>query len=118
MQRILTPLNMSIKAVHGKLLENTFQREARPNYIVQCQEAGMHFPSGPTDSNPLWIILKVINDDRSCSPATHTHTHTSTHVSIRHKAQEKVRQKKTQSGNFIHGDKMDSRLLLHVWSVS
>jgi hypothetical protein len=85
-----------MKAVHCKLLENTFQREAGSNYIVQCQQAGMHFPSGPTDSNPLWIILKVINDGRSCNPATHTHTQTHTHthlnyVSIRHKTQEKVR---------------------------
>jgi len=58
------------------LQKNTHQKETGPNYIVQCQQAGKRFPSVPTGSNPLWIILKMINDHRSCDPSTHTHTHT------------------------------------------
>jgi hypothetical protein len=82
-----------MKAVHCKLLKNTRQKEAGQNYIVQCQQAGKRFPSDPTDSNPLWIILKMINDDRSCDPSTHTHAHMHTHlnhVSTRHETLEKV----------------------------
>jgi hypothetical protein len=93
MQRILNPLDISMKAVHCKLLKNTRQKEVGPNYIVQCQQAGKRFPSGPTDSNPLWIILKMINDDRICDPSTHTHVHTHTHlnhVSTRLETLEKV----------------------------
>jgi hypothetical protein len=93
MQRILKPLDISMKAVNCKLLKNTRQKEAGPHHIVQSQQAGKRFPSDPTDSNPLWIILKMINDDRSCDPSIHKHAHIHTHlnhVPTRHETLEKV----------------------------
>jgi hypothetical protein len=128
-ERILKPQKIEMKVVSCDQMEKVCKEEQGRTMSFSVRRQASGTCSCPTDSNTLWISLKVINDDRTFKPLyTHTqahtlHTHTHTHLPpldavLQHKTKAKKRWGKIYSAISSTEGQQYSCPLLPVCNVS